>query len=659
MHGDALRHAVVDGATSNLFLRQGEVAVHALCSDGADPRLLFAFPAGNSGAALWFEPSGTPVHWQVEDPLQSLEARDAAGRRLRGASLGLRADVPRLVLRAALVGSIRTLRDFQALGTAPEGVAPPLQCQGAAAWWARDRLDGAAGYRLELEMLEGTLTQEAGRLVLQAAPGGSLRLRVAACTGEPPLQPLPLAELLAEPPAVPDGAVRSLAFLAYADRLLAGSWRFLTYFGRDTLMSLRLLMPALAPAAIEMAIGSVLERLGPDGEVAHEEDIGEFAVLRHRDLGRGACSEPIYDYKMVDDDFMLAPVAAHYLLQTPAGRSRAAAFLQRRRADGMSYGALLALNLRLVLARTEAFALAPCVEHLIRLKPGEVVGDWRDSADGLGGGVVPYSVNAALVPAALQRAADLLSSGLLPALPGLPGPPQAQRAAAASFVWQQHAPRLFNVQRSLADVRADIRREAAARGLDADAALASLPAEGLLHFSALALDAAGRAVPVLHSDFGFALLFLQPDAATLQRELTALMRPYPAGLLSDVGLLVANGVFAGDALRPLFGPDRYHGAVVWSWQQALMAAGLERQLARDDLTAAVRAQLADARRLLWRAILAGRALASAELWSWAVEHGRPVVRPFGPVAATADESNAAQLWSTVFVALQPPEAEGA
>lgn len=52
-----------------------------------------------------------------------------------------------------------------------------------------------------------------------------------------------------------------VSFLTYQEKFLAGSWRFLTYFGRDTLISLNLFMDVLTPSATEAAIGSVLERL--------------------------------------------------------------------------------------------------------------------------------------------------------------------------------------------------------------------------------------------------------------------------------------------------------------------------------------------------------------------------------------------------------------
>jgi hypothetical protein len=91
--------------------------------------------------------------------------------------------------------------------------------------------------------------------------------------------------------------------------------------------------------------------------------------------------------------------------------------------------------------------------------------------------------------------------------------------------------------------------------------------------------------------------------------------------------------------------------VVWSWQQALLAAGFERQLRREDLSAPVLSQLEQARRELWRVIDNTRALRTSELWSWSWSEGRFHAEAFGRPGADADESNAAQLWSTVFLGL--------
>jgi hypothetical protein len=179
----------------------------------------------------------------------------------------------------------------------------------------------------------------------------------------------------------------------------------------------------------------------------------------------------------------------------------------------------------------------------------------------------------------------------------------------------------------------------------------------VVSFNALSLDEQGHPVPVMHSDDGFALLFDTPPPDRLERAVATLTRPFPSGLSTPIGMLVANPVFAGPEVQARFSNGAYHGTVVWSWQQALMVAGLDRQLARADLSAGLRARLASARAQLWSAIDAAGQLRSSELWSWSFADGRYRPEPFGIRSADADESNAAQLWSTVFLAL-PKNATG-
>jgi hypothetical protein len=166
----------------------------------------------------------------------------------------------------------------------------------------------------------------------------------------------------------------------------------------------------------------------------------------------------------------------------------------------------------------------------------------------------------------------------------------------------------------------------------------------------VSLDANGEPVSVVHSDGGFTLLLGQPTAAEVERVIGAILRPFPAGLLTPVGMLVANPVFA-DGLQARFSNAAYHGTVVWSWQQVLMSAGLDRQLARSDLPAELRLRLNDARGLLRSAIGVAAELRSSELWSWSFANGCYRPEPFGARRADVDESNAAQLWSTVSLAL--------
>jgi hypothetical protein len=419
-------------------------------------------------------------------------------------------------------------------------------------------------------------------------------------------------------------------------------------------MSLRLLMPVLQPDAIESGITSVLFRLASDGEVAHEEDIGEFAVLRHRKQGEPASDAPIYDYKMIDDDFMLAPLAATYLLDQPDGHKRASAFLASKLASGETVGAALARNFQYVTEAANAFAQAPRAANLISLKPGINVGDWRDSEEGLGGGRYPYDVNAVLVPAALDAIGRLSSSHLMKPYVPREYARQLEHATHMADVWRREAPKLFRVTVPNADARRQIATYAASIGVDAKRALDAL-GEHDVTANALSLDAQYRPIPILHSDEGFALLLQDPSSDEVGQIVETMMRPFPAGLLTDAGLLVANPVFADADRQRVFTRNAYHGTVTWSWQQALLAAGFERQISRRDLPSSLIERIRSAQKRLWEVIEATRAMRSSELWSWRFTNGHYEAVPFGQSGADADESNAAQLWSTVYLAVRPPK----
>jgi hypothetical protein len=649
----ALHFDVVEGRNLNSFVRQGPVAAHLLLRSGRDPRILVAFPAGNSGVGLWFAHRDADVHWSLVGEPRPVTLTDAKGRPLYGIEADAVVQADSLAPKQAVLSSVRVLRDYQALGDAPKSVLVDPTIEGNRITWARDRLDGAAGYRLSVVVTHGRI--EDGRLV--AGADGKIGLHLVAASGETPLTPLG-GEALLNARANPDPKAReTLAFLSYREKFLAGSWRFDTYFGRDTLMSVRLLMPVLQPDAVDGGLRSVIARISPEGEVAHEEGIGEFAVLEHLKAGEPASDKPYFDYGMIDSSYMLAPVAAAWLLDDPRGRAQAKAFLagpSGRAGDaGETVGAALMRNLRLVLAQTRPFADQPSAEHLLSIKPGRTTGQWRDSGTGLGDGRYPYDVNAAFAPAALSAIARMSEAGLL-----APYASEADRKAIAdaaqmAAVWRAKAPGYFEVTVPADAARRDVEAFAAHEGVPAGPALASLP-KGPVRFHALSLNADGSPVRVVNSDEGFELMFGHPSPAALSQAVADVMRPFPAGLMTGVGMLVADPVFAPAEEQRLFTRNAYHGLVVWSWQQALMAAGLERQLQRTDLSPAVRAELEAARRKLWAAIEANRQVANSELWSWAFADGRYKVVPFGAGAADADESNAAQLWSTVFLALKPP-----
>lgn len=636
-----------EGLNLNSFAQEGAVAAHVLLRDGRDPRVLVAFPAGNSGVGLWFERVNGSTEWRMPFSPKPTSQTDARGRALYGVTFVATIRTPRLQVKRAVLSSVRVLRDYQALGRTPDGLDATLSARGNELAWTRDRLDGAPGYRLTVRIDHGTVRGT----TITAAADGTIGVTVTALSGEVPLTPFAPGDLL-EPSAASDPAARSaLQFLSYREKFLAGSWRFLTYFGRDTLLSVRLLMPVLKPAAVETGIRSILERLSPDGVVAHEEDIGEFAVLDHRRDDRSLSAAPTFNYNMVDSPFLLAPVARAWLVDDARARPRAAAFLAAPLAQERAGDALMR-NVRFVVAQAEPFARDPVWRRLIALKPGMDAGEWRDSNDGLGGGRYPYDINAVLVPAALEAIDAMANAGLLAPYAKPADRAMLARVRSMAATWSERAPGLFAQTVAPAEARGAITRYAASAGVPAAPALAA--AAQPVRYNAIALDGEGRPVPIVHSDDGFALLFQHPAPASLDVAATTIAAPFPAGLMTGIGMLVANPVFAPPALQARFSPGAYHGTVVWSWQQALVAAGLARQIARADLPPATCARLQAAEATLWNAINAGRSVQNSELWSWRYANGSYRIAPFGAGGADADESNAAQLWSTVYLAVHRP-----
>lgn len=195
--------------------------------------------------------------------------------------------------------------------------------------------------------------------------------------------------------------------LSYTDKLLAGAWRFLTYFGRDSMITLLLMQPVLSEGeggAIEAVIGAVLERIRKlDGNVCHEETIGDYATYLNS-LVNVTSTKPLCSYIMIDSQYYLAPVMENYFLKTETGRSRMEAFFAQTATldfgdKGLSYADLALLNAEKVMRTAEAFAAegGQTQENLVHLEPRQIVGEWRDSTYGIGGGRIPYDVNTALV----------------------------------------------------------------------------------------------------------------------------------------------------------------------------------------------------------------------------------------------------------------------
>lgn len=261
------------------------------------PRLVVAWPAGNSGVCTYFAPQngvngslsievvnstvGNPIAATYDNNTISSDTNDTIP--FYGVTGTIRFNSS-AVLTVPILGSIRTIRDFV------EG-ASILQPQIQDAINVTSLANGGASLeRLWLDNVttthlnftpastngsvtigdNKTLTFEAGDYVFTAE------------FNYPQLVQLSPAQVLSNSSTglIQQDADRTsaLSFLSYTTKLLAGAWRFLTYFGRDSMISALLLEPILSKgenSSMEAVIAAVLERINStDGSVCHEETIG-------------------------------------------------------------------------------------------------------------------------------------------------------------------------------------------------------------------------------------------------------------------------------------------------------------------------------------------------------------------------------------------------
>src|SRR5262245_8054688 len=110
-----LRFSAREGAVLNEFYRQGPVAAHLVLSSGRNPRLVIAFPAGNSGAALWFQSVGA-LQWQPDVSIDAAHLKLPDGGALHGVTAEIVATSGPITIRQAITSSVRVIRDFQYTG---------------------------------------------------------------------------------------------------------------------------------------------------------------------------------------------------------------------------------------------------------------------------------------------------------------------------------------------------------------------------------------------------------------------------------------------------------------------------------------------------------------------------------------------------------------
>ena len=225
-------------------------------------------------------------------------------------------------------------------------------------------------------------------------------------------------------------------------------------------------------------------------------------------------------------------------------------------------------------------------------------------------------------------------------------------------IWRDKAGPLFDVSVPSATARRDISRLRRHRACARRRRAALRGSTHRCAFMRWRSTLTANTIPVIHSDEGFELLFGHPDPAAVRRSVTALMRPFPAGLLTRCGHRgresgVCRAFHPGPAYQERLSR---HGDLVLAASGAgggtRTATAAPRICRRHGRTCCARPRSSSG-----GAIRAAHAMRNSELWSWSFS-GRAfsdcALRRRAP--PMLDESNAAQLWSTVYLAIRDPDA---
>lgn len=525
----------------------------------------------------------------------------------------------------------------------------------------RPSLDGRnrLGLELRVDPRKVKARLNGSTVSLQTPPGSPIRLTVRVASDAAPLTPLTRSEIfnrtfldfLSAARAASDSMrfrrlereVRGVELLSTQEKLMAGLPNFATYFGRDMMMTALMMRPIWSPAMAEHVIASVLRKLGPRGDVSHEEALGGQAIrenavvydsllteyFRLRRAGRRQDASSVVgrardvlrelqktreNYHMIDDEFQLPVLAARYLDDSSLSAHRKHGFLFDSADGGRSRLALLLREMGLVAASTRPYVENPKAIYLVSFPKRDSIhwrsASWRDSDAGYAGGRFAMDINAVWVPQALDAISTILA-----ALPGLGVPAQRLDSIAPEI----RGTPLLEYARDTASLRHAIDTWRGARRhfevtlapreiqRRIEAKLAWLPqaerrfwqkamaehseVRDSLAFLVLSLNAKGKPIPVVNTDPATELFLAGLTAGVeagaigpevVLRDAAPFVRPYPVGLLVDgLGPLVANDAYASREIWERFGADPYHGPrVVWGREVNLLFLGLANAISR-------------------------------------------------------------------------------
>lgn len=171
----------------------------------------------------------------------------------------------------------------------------------------------------------------------------------------------------------------------------------------------------------------------------------------------------------------------------------------------------------------------PTASNLLAFRPGQPVGNWRDSNQGTGYGPIPFDVNIALVPANL-RAVGLLSAAGVLSLDNL-GLVLGVNVMNMAEKWEALAPPMFEVSVDVDTAEARLQDFVEQVSLNEDLLGNSTSSATNVSFYALSLMADGTPVQVrykaVHSQWTIKLIstFLGPELG-FELQLDVWYQPY-------------------------------------------------------------------------------------------------------------------------------------
>jgi hypothetical protein len=435
-----------------------------------------------------------------------------------------------------------------------------------------------------------------------------------------------------------DRQIKSLELLASKEKLMAGLPNFATYFGRDMMMSTLMMEPIWKSTMLENVIKSVLRKLRSDGNVSHEEGL-EGEAIRENAADYNSILEKYFstggqqgkdsliitaekilenlnktteNYRMIDDDFQLPVLAAHYLSHKEITNSQKISFLKSKVSKKDSTVLSLILeNLIYITNKSSKYIADPEALDLISFEKVDGFwqsASWRDSRAGYAGGRFPMDVNVIWVPQALEsvnKILDFLKNNNFSADDLLKMNSNVKGSLIEEFfkspdsltnavkIWKGTG-KYFWTDISPNEVKKKIEEKLDWLGPEDSSywkfiTQSKWKKDEDIKFLTLSLDENGNRIKIENTDPATSIFLndyteeilkgkIRPDSVINLIKVFTI--PYPAGLFIDsLGPLVANDTYASRDIWEIFKNDRYHSPyVVWGREVNLILLGVSKQI---------------------------------------------------------------------------------